>query len=77
MMNKRGSIGIFLMILVQLLCSDSRKVEADRTDHSDKSVKTKKSFSDVFNTLTKLHNNSKRILNYSNPGKIMLTEGFK
>ena len=72
-MNKFESIGIFLLILLKLLCSDCKKDVKDRVPPGDNVTDSDdKIYSNFTNTHIMRDNksfSSPRILNYSKPGK--------
>ena len=72
-MNKFETIGIFLLILLKLLCSDCKKVVKDRDpgDNVTDNAALNSNFTKT-NIIITGENKSfsnKRILNYSKPGK--------
>ena len=73
-MNKFETIGIFLLILLNLLCSDCQKVVKDREPDSEIVTDNAALHSNFTNTQIMITRDNKslsykEILNYSKPGK--------
>ena len=72
-MNKFETIGIFLLILLKLLCSDCKNVLKDRDpgDNVTDNAALNSNFTNTQIMITRENKNfsNKRILNYSKPGK--------